>query len=110
MITGEYGAAALEPVRSRLEYLAGRELRLLPVKNEFFGGNTAVTGLLVGADVRRALERDTGPVGVYLLPDVALSGDVFLDDLPLDDVAGIAMAPVRVAEANARGLIEAAVA
>ncbi len=110
VITGEYGAAALEPVRSRLEHLAGRELRLLPVKNEFFGGNTAVTGLLVGADVRQALERDAGPAGVYLLPDVALSGDVFLDDLPLEDVADAAKAPVRVAEANARGLIEAAVA
>jgi hypothetical protein len=80
------------------------------VKNEYFGGNTAVTGLLVGADVRRALERDARPAGVYLLPDVALSGDVFLDDVPLNDVEGVAKAPLRVAEANARGLIEAAVA
>ena len=93
VITGEYGAAALEPVRSRLEHLAGRELRLLPVKNEFFGGNTAVTGLLVGADVRQCSGTRRGPAGVYLLPDVALSGDVFLDDVPLDDVAGAAKAP-----------------
>jgi putative radical SAM enzyme (TIGR03279 family) len=108
VITGEHGAAALEPVRSRLEHVAGRELRLLAVENRFFGGNTAVAGLLVGADVRRALERDTGPAGVYVLPDVALSGDVFLDDVALDDVAGVAQAPLRVAAANALGLIEGA--
>jgi putative radical SAM enzyme (TIGR03279 family) len=81
VLTGEYGAQVLAPL------LAGRpEVRVIPVANEFFGGNIAVTGLLVGADLRRTLANE--PEGHrYLLPDVCLSGDRFLDgtspaDLP----------------------------
>ena len=57
--------------------LPGR-VRLLPVKNGFFGGNIGVTGLLTGEDISTALagqpEHDR-----YLLPDVALSRGRFLD-------------------------------
>ncbi|MDP9334961.1 MAG: DUF512 domain-containing protein [Actinomycetota bacterium] len=74
IVTGELGAAVLEPL---LGELPGR-VRLLPVKNAFFGGNIGVTGLLTGEDVANALagqsERDR-----YLLPDVALSRGRFLD-------------------------------
>jgi len=74
IVTGELGAAVLEPL---LDALPGR-VRLLPVKNGFFGGNIGVTGLLTGEDVSAALagqpEDDR-----YLLPDVALSRGRFLD-------------------------------
>jgi len=83
VITGDYGARVLAPLLARL----GRDdVRVVPVRNEFFGGNIAVTGLLVGSDVARALACE--PVGArYLLPDVCLSNGVFLDgtrpaDLP----------------------------
>ena len=43
-----------------------------PVDNQFFGGNTGVTGLLVGEDLARVLADE--PEGHrYLLPDVCLS-------------------------------------
>ena len=64
-------------MRARLEKICGRQIRLLPVRNDFFQGNIAVAGLLVGEDVKRALEADEGEAGVYLLPDIALSGDRF---------------------------------
>jgi NifB/MoaA-like Fe-S oxidoreductase len=74
IVTGELGAAVLEPLLSELP---GR-VRLLPVKNAFFGGNIGVTGLLTGDDIAAALqgqpEHDR-----YLLPDVALSRGRFLD-------------------------------
>lgn len=108
IVTGEYGTAALEPVLDRLARLSGRSLRILTVRNDFFGGNTGVSGLLVGEDVGRALTEDRGPAGRYLVPDVALSGDVFLDDLPLSEVAARASAPVIAAPATAAGLVEAA--
>ncbi len=48
------------------------------MRNEFFGGNTAVTGLMVGADLARVLAAE--PEGHrYLLPDVCLSDGRFLD-------------------------------
>ena len=105
LVTGEYGAMALAPVLDRLERLAERPLRLLTVRNAFFGGNVAVAGLLVGADVEAALRADDEPAGVYLLPDVALVGDVFLDDRPLETVRSVVDADVRVVGATAGGLL-----
>jgi NifB/MoaA-like Fe-S oxidoreductase len=80
VLTGEYGAQVLSPL------LAGRPgVRVIPVANEFFGGNIAVTGLLVGADLRRVLAGE--PEGHrYLLPDVCLSGDLFLDGTSPSDL------------------------
>lgn len=108
VITGEYGAMALEPVRARLEKICGRQIRLLPVRNDFFQGNIAVAGLLVGEDVKRALEADEGEAGVYLLPDIALSGDRFLDDHSLEHVASSASAPLVATETTAGGLVAGA--
>jgi putative radical SAM enzyme (TIGR03279 family) len=80
VLTGEYGAAVLEPL------LAGRPgVRVLPVPNRFFGGNIGVTGLLVGADIAPVLAAE--PAGHrYLLPDVCLSGGLFLDGTTPEDL------------------------
>jgi NifB/MoaA-like Fe-S oxidoreductase len=108
--TGEYGARVLAPVLDRLAALAGAPLRLLPVRNEFFGGNVAVSGLMVGEDLKRALAGDAGPAVRYLVPDVALSGDRFLDEMTIAEVAASAAAEVRVVETTAAGLVAGAAA
>jgi putative radical SAM enzyme (TIGR03279 family) len=75
ILTGPVGARVLEPLVASLDR---DDVRVLPVPNEFFGGNTGVTGLMVGEDVARMLA--TQPEGHrYLLPDVCLTGGVFLD-------------------------------
>lgn len=81
IVTGEMGAAVLEPL---LASLPGR-VRLLPVKNGFFGGNIGVTGLLTGEDVAAALEGQPEN-DRYLLPDVALSRGRFLDGTTAGDL------------------------
>ena len=110
IVTGEYGGQALEPVLPRLEALSGRRLRLLPVANEFFGGNVAVAGLLVGADVKKAIAHDDGPAAMYLLPDIALKGDVFLDEVPLTEVSALTSAPVVAVPPTAEDLLKAVAA
>ena len=78
VVTGEYGAAVLRP-------LLGDRARLLAVPNEFFGGNTAVAGLLTGGDLGRALADQ--PEGErYLIPDVCLNEGRFLDGTTPDDL------------------------
>jgi NifB/MoaA-like Fe-S oxidoreductase len=68
-----------------LEQLGRDDVRVLPVRNEFFGGNIAVTGLLVGEDLARILASE--PDGDrYLLPDVCLSNGVFLDGTRPEDL------------------------
>jgi putative radical SAM enzyme (TIGR03279 family) len=74
VVTGQYGAVVLQPLVSQMG------ARVVTVRNDFFGGNIAVAGLLTGSDVGRTLACE--PEGHrYLLPDVCLSGGVFLDGL-----------------------------
>ena len=82
ILTGPYGAQVLEPlVRS----LGRDDVRIVAVANEFFGGNIGVTGLMVGADLARTLAGE--PEGHrYLLPDVCLSGGLFLDGTTTEDL------------------------
>jgi putative radical SAM enzyme (TIGR03279 family) len=83
ILTSPYGARVVGPL---LAGLGRDDVRIVPVENRYFGGNVAVTGLMVGEDLARTLAAE--PVGHrYLLPDVCLSGGRFLDgttpaDLP----------------------------
>jgi putative radical SAM enzyme (TIGR03279 family) len=83
IVTGEYGAAVLGPL---VDDLDRGDVRIVRVRNEFFGGNIAVAGLMTGQDVARALAAEPAQHR-YLLPDVCLSEGRFLDgavpaDLP----------------------------
>ncbi len=62
-----------------------RPSALVPVRNAFFGGNIAVTGLMTGADIARVL-RDEPPGQRYLLPDVCLSEGRFLDGMTVAEL------------------------
>ncbi|MHB8244947.1 MAG: DUF512 domain-containing protein [Acidimicrobiales bacterium] len=75
IVTAEYGAAVLRPLLDRHGF---EDVDLLTVRNHFFGGNIAVSGLMVGADITRALQ-DAPQERRYLLPDVCLSNGIFLD-------------------------------
>ena len=82
VLTGPFGAAVLEPLVADLDR---DDVRVLPVANEYFGGNIGVTGLMVGADVGRVLADE--PAGHrYLLPEVCLSQGRFLDGTTPDDL------------------------
>ena len=82
ILTGEYGAKVLT---TGLAQLGRPDVVVRPVENLFFGGNIAVSGLLAGEDVARALGEV--PIGArVLLPDVCLSNGVFLDGTALADL------------------------
>jgi putative radical SAM enzyme (TIGR03279 family) len=98
ILTSTLGARVLEPL---LPELPG-DVRLCPVSNEFFGGNIGVTGLLTGADLARVLA-DAPADHRYLLPDVALSRDRFLDGTTLSDLPR----PVEVVPTDGASLVAA---
>ena len=82
ILTGEFGAQVITPL---VQSLHRHDVRVVPVANEFFGGNTSVTGLMVGADLTRVLNDE--PHGHrYLLPDVCLSEGRFLDGTSVADL------------------------
>jgi putative radical SAM enzyme (TIGR03279 family) len=96
VLTAPYGARVLAPLLARL----GRpDVRLVVVDNEFFGGNVAVTGLMVGADLARVLAGE--PEGHrYLLPDVCLTQGRFLDGTEPSDLPR----PVEIVPTDGRSL------
>lgn len=82
VLTGTYGARVIGPL---IDSLGRPDVRVIVVPNDHFGGNTGVTGLMVGTDISRVLEGE--PVGHrYLVPDVCLSEGRFLDGLTVDDL------------------------
>ncbi|MEZ5322577.1 MAG: DUF512 domain-containing protein [Microthrixaceae bacterium] len=82
VLTAPYGARVLRPL---LETLGRPDVRIVEVPNDYFGGNVAVSGLMVGADLAAVLA--TQPEGHrYLLPDVCLSGGRFLDGTTVEDL------------------------
>lgn len=76
IITSELGAEILKPLIQSTDF--GVPVRTLAIKNDFFGGNVAVTGLIVGEDIAKALQNQPNNQR-YLLPDVCLSNGRFLD-------------------------------
>jgi NifB/MoaA-like Fe-S oxidoreductase len=82
VLTGELGFQVLAPL---VDGLGRDDVRVLPVTNEFFGGNTAVTGLLVGSDLSRVLA-DQPEGHRYLLPDVCVNEGRFLDGTTVADL------------------------
>ncbi len=69
-----------------IESLGRTDVRVITVRNDFFGGNTGVTGLMTGEDVSRTLAAE--PEGHrYLLPDVCLSDEGrFLDGMTVEQL------------------------
>ncbi len=102
ILTGTYGRQVLEPLLAGVEDYESGRIRLVEIPNRFFGGNIGVTGLLVGGDIADVLADE--PVGHrYLLPDVCLSGDRFLDGTSVADLPR----PVEVLATDGHALREA---
>ncbi len=103
LITGQYGAEVLSPMLDGLSEVAGVPVRTLPVPNRLFGGNIAVTGLLAGADLAPVLAAEPEDGTRYVLPDVTLSKDLFLDGTSPADLPR----PVQVVATDGHALVEA---
>jgi putative radical SAM enzyme (TIGR03279 family) len=87
ILTGEYAAPVIEAL------VDDSDVTVIPVRNDFFGGNTAVAGLMVGADIAREITAHP-EIDEFLLPDVCLSEGRFLDGSTLADLgANVTVVP-----------------
>ena len=85
--------------------LAGRLIPLI-VKNEYFGGNVDVTGLLCGCDVAHAI-RGVSAHDFVVLPRIMFNADGYtLDDMTVDDIRDTAGLPVTVVSCSVPEFIE----
>lgn len=89
---------AQRPCMARLMEAAPTKGRLVPlvVKNNHFGGNVDVTGLLCGFDVAMAI-RGVAASDYVVLPKIMFNSDGFtLDDMTVDDIRDTSGVPVTV--------------
>jgi putative radical SAM enzyme (TIGR03279 family) len=80
VVTGTSMAPLMPEMLTRLEKATRGRFDLIPVENSLFGPTTTTAGLLVGADIRRALA-DRPELDLALIPAESINDDgVFLDD------------------------------
>ena len=82
VVTGVSMAPLMPELLAQLQEATGAEFVLIPTENSLFGPTTTTAGLLVGADIRRALA-DRRDLDFALIPAECINDDgLFLDDEP----------------------------
>lgn len=80
VVTGTSMAPLMPELLAQLAERTGATFELIPTTNSLFGPTTTTAGLLVGADIRRALEGRTD-LDLALIPAECINeAGVFLDD------------------------------
>jgi putative radical SAM enzyme (TIGR03279 family) len=88
IMTGTLFAPALDRMVSRLNRRFGTRLTVVPVTNDYFGGDVSVAGLLTGQDF---LAARAGVQGKFvIIPKTTLKSDepIMLDGMTLEDLRG----------------------
>ncbi|MBQ9631592.1 MAG: DUF512 domain-containing protein [Lachnospiraceae bacterium] len=83
-------------------------VRVCPIRNDFFGEQITVSGLITGRDLIRQLRgRDLGQV--LLLPQNMFRAgeEVFLDDVTLGEVRSALQLPVHIVKSSGEDLLKA---
>ena len=99
ILTGEYGAITL---RRLFDQTGFSDVEIVGIRNDFFGGNIKVAGLLTGVDLNATLDTYQSHDVTVAIPDVCLSEGRFLDGLELADL----VRPVDVVPTNGLALRE----
>ena len=80
IVTGTSMAPLMPALLEQIALATGASFDLIPTENSLFGPTTTVAGLLVGADIRRALAGRTD-LDLALIPAESINEDgLFLDD------------------------------
>ncbi|MEP6924484.1 MAG: DUF512 domain-containing protein [Pyrinomonadaceae bacterium] len=96
ILTGELFAPEMRRAIEKTNRLINSNLSVLAVKNEYFGGDVAVSGLLAGSDFLRVKNQITGDFAV--LPSHVLKSDesIFIDGMKFEEFENQFSKPVQV--------------
>jgi len=106
MATGTSVAPFMKGLMRRFE-VPGVEVQVIPIENHFFGPSVTVSGLLTGSDLIRELkgiDADKILITECMLREFE---DVFLDDMPLEDVEKEIGVPIVKVGRRGEALMEA---
>lgn len=108
IVTGTLAYPFINSLAKKLEgAVHGLKVKVLGVKNQFFGGHVSVSGLLTGQDVLRELSAvDAGDC--IIIPESMLKSgeEIFLDDFTVSDLQQRLDARIVVSPVDGRKLIQ----
>jgi putative radical SAM enzyme (TIGR03279 family) len=86
ILTGTLFAPVLQQHVEKLKEVFGTTLRVVPVANDYFGGDVSVAGLLTGGDFLAARDQVQGDFAI--IPSVTLKSDepIFLDGMRFEEL------------------------
>lgn len=98
MATGEIAGDFISELGAAVQEASGIEVRVYPIKNNFFGGEVNVSGLVTGGDIIEQLKA-VPKADALLIPQTMLRDDdeIFLDDVTVAQVEkalGMPVVPV----------------
>lgn len=86
LVTAELPAKYVQTLADRLNRIEGIDLNVCVIKNNFFGGDIHIAGLLTAQDILAQLEAFPDCHHTVFLPKICLrDGTLFLDDKTLDE-------------------------
>jgi putative radical SAM enzyme (TIGR03279 family) len=86
LITAEMPAPTIQRYADRLNRVEGVDVDVSVVKNDFFGGDIHIAGLLTAQDILSHIERFVDRRRVVYIPQICLRDrSMFLDDVTIDD-------------------------
>lgn len=107
--TGEAAGGLLaELAKEAQAKFEGLRVQVAPIKNHFFGETITVSGLVTGTDLKEQLKpRELGEE--LLIPSSMLrsEGDLFLDDISLEELSRALAVPVRAVDNDGYVLLNA---
>ena len=107
LITGCLFQDELRKFAEKIGSKAGVVLDVIAIKNDFFGADVTVAGLITGADLLAQL-RDLPLGNGLLIPDVLLKDrdQFFLDDISINDIETALQIPVIAIESSPWGILD----
>ena len=108
LVTAEMPAPTVQAFADRLNRIEGVSVNVCVVKNEFFGGDIHIAGLLTSQDILAALERMPNRGRHIYIPRICLRDEsLFLDDVTLEEARVASGLDLRVVGNRPRDLAEA---
>lgn len=107
LITGCLFVEELRDFAERISSKSEVVIDVVAIKNNFFGADVTVAGLITGTDLLHQLKNKDLGQGV-LIPDVILKdgGELFLDDLTIQEIRSALQTPVLIVENSPWGVLD----
>ncbi len=109
LATGQAAAPWLEMLCSRFQKkFPGVSIRIVPVRNDFFGERITVSGLLTGQDLLSQLKGRTLGERLLLPCNLLRNGEeVFLDDMTLTELKNALQVRIDIVKSSGQDLVDA---